>query len=328
MTRTEEPRVAQVAFATTDIAGSLRLYVEGLGFANSGSSALWGDMMELHGLTTEARTIMWWLVGSGAFFQIELFAHGNPRPRALPEDWQAADQGWGRVAVAVSDLDSVLERLPRCGIGEPITASEGGGRRRVAFRDPYAGCFIELIEDVGRALRGPGDFDVDPAIVSVTASVLNLEATCELYERIFGLERVESDVLHGPEDEELWGLKDADRDLVAFRAGSTIIEIVRYKHPSARPKPADHRSSDQGIMNVCLGWRDWNAMRDVVDQLEAAGYTITLPVEHPPIGVTYVTDHDSLIELLALPAELDEVTGFAPVMPLLATAIPTVGGDA
>src|ERR1700722_1649337 len=98
-------QVIQIGASTSDMAGSLRLYSDAFGFSNAGGNCVWGDVIRSQGLDSDARALMWWMVGSQKLFQLEFFHHTNPKQRALPEDWKPNDHGWVRFGVAVHDVE-------------------------------------------------------------------------------------------------------------------------------------------------------------------------------------------------------------------------------
>ena len=153
----------QVGLNTSDLAGSLRLYSEAFGFENAGGQGLWGETIRTQGLGSDCRAMMWWVVGSQEFFQLEFFNHTQPAQRPLPEDWRPCDQGWVRIGIAVPDFAQAVSVLERNGIALLGTAETPA--RRLAFRDPYVGIAVEIVERTG--LSGP-------VFLYATSSVLDL----------------------------------------------------------------------------------------------------------------------------------------------------------
>ena len=315
------PRVVQVALNTSDMAGSLRLYAEALGFANGGASALWGAMMGIAGLDADARTLMWWLVGRQEYMQLELYAISRPQQQPLPADWRPSDHGWVRFGVAVADFDRTLTVLAESGIdtlSEPITRD---GLRRAAFRDPYAGIVVEVLED-GDALPGgmrEHHFDLGPAIAYVTSSVADLDSARAFYERALGLAPEALELLHEPGDEALWGLDGASREGFVVRAGGgVLLEVVSYSQPAGRPKPDSYRLCDQGLAHVCLGSTDRASAMELIERIRSEGLESTMLAGDEEAVATYFTAPGREFErLLGAPERLHARFGFVPAQPFI-----------
>lgn len=292
--------LAQVALNTTDITATLRLYSELFGFDNGGGGVAWGDIARVQGLEPDAYWMRWWMVGGQPFFQLELFHHGHPKQRPLPENWRPCDHGWVRFGVAVEDFDRVASGLGRRSI--PILGTAGAsGKRRLAFRDPYVGVILEIMEGAATA---------SPAVVYATSSVPNIARARVLYGKVLGADIQPLELLHKPEDESLWGLPDAQREGFLVRVGDRLLEIVSYSSPVGRTEPADHRIVDQGIMNVGLGSRDVNAIKTLIARVRAAGLKITIPVSFGEVAGTYIVEPGLQVELIGIPAHLDTMFGF------------------
>jgi catechol 2,3-dioxygenase-like lactoylglutathione lyase family enzyme len=295
--------LAQVALNTADMTATLRLYSELFGFDNGGGGVAWGDIARVQGLGPEAYWVRWWMVGGRPFFQLELFHHGCPKQRPLPEDWRPSDHGWVRFGIAVDDFDRVVSGLQRRSM--PVLGTTGAqGQRHLAFRDPYVGVIIEIMEGAATSC---------PAVIYATSSVPNITRARHLYQEVLGAEIQPLELLHKPEDERLWGLADAHREGFLVRLGDCFLEILSYSSPAGRPQPADHCIVDQGIMNVGLGSRNVAAIQALMARVQAAGVKITIPIVYGEVAGTYVVEPDFPIELIGVPAHLDKLYGFVPI---------------
>lgn len=306
---------------TVDMSGSLRLLSE-LGFVNGQANALWGDIMELRQLGPEARTLVWWLVGRREYFQLEVFEERTNPGAPLSEDWRASDQGWVRFGVAVESLERSVTGVEGLGIEVRRSPSDREGGARAAFKDPYAGVWIELMEH-GTAPGGwrPKHFEAEAAVVYATASVPDLDAYRKLWTETIGFETEPLSVLHDPSDEDLWGLPGAEREgfLARGQDDDVYIEVVSYSHPQPRPRRRDRGLTDQGLAHVCLGLRDPAAAGELIDRLEAAGLEPTVRVGGEELVATYCRDPAGEIEVLGMDAEYDEALGFTPQYGFVAT---------
>ncbi|MGP3534228.1 VOC family protein [Microbacterium sp. RD1] len=292
----------QVALCTSDIARTTRLLTEALGFANAGGRPRWGAWAaRVQELPTGDDTycMMWWLVGGQDFFQFELFHHTSPPQRPRSTDWRPSDLGWVRFGVAVADLDATLDLLGQAGVSPLTDPVERDGVRRVCVREPGADAIIELTEG------GAG-----PAVVSATASVSDLGAVRRFFADALRLVEIDPLLLHRPDDEALWGLAGARRECAVFRVGDALVEFVRYEEPSPRPPVPGALLSDQGIMNIALGYRDRAEMAAALEALYEVGATSSNDLPDVSGGV-YLRIVDGLsIELLLVPPDLDDVFGF------------------
>lgn len=296
--------VCQVALCSSSPSGSLRLFSDAFGFANAGGSAAWGDVLAMQGLSEETHAIIWWMVGAQDFFQLEIFHHGYPEQRPLPEDWRPCDHGWVRFGIKVADFDRVEAHLEQRGV--PVIGRSGEApSRRLAFREPYAGCVIEAIEREG--LEGP-------AVAYATSSVADIGAARAFYGDVVQADIRPLEELHSPEDEALWGLPGAKREgfLARLPGSSAVLEIVQYSSPAGRPRRADHRSSDQGFLNVAVGSRDLDTVRALIGRVQESGMPTTNVVDNGMICGTYIIEPGYELEMLSIPPELDAATGFAP----------------
>jgi catechol 2,3-dioxygenase-like lactoylglutathione lyase family enzyme len=292
----------QIALVTTDQPASLRLYSEALGYRNAGAQASWGS--KIQGVDPQARSVFWWLVGDQPFFQLEIFCYAYPETRSLAADWSPADHGWVRFGVEVADFDATLAALATLGIPLITTPVSRKGRRHAAFRDPWCGPVVEVIES-RTGLSGP-------RVAYVTSSVSDLEGARGFYGEALGLEILPLSHLHEPEDEAIWGLPGAQRDGFVVAAGGIPVEVVSYRSPAGRPKRGDHRLSDQGIMNIALGGRRADPVAEVLDRLAPLALSPPFVFRKGENICGYINDREREIEFASVPEELDSVLGFEP----------------
>ena len=115
----------------------------------------------------------------------------------------------------------------------------------------------------------------------------------------------------------LWGLNDARGDSFLVDAGGVWLEIVQYAHPIGRPRPADYRTSDQGVVNVALGAPDKAPIEAAFKRLAAAGHRPPYLVEVGDLLAGYIIDAEREVELAVIPESLEVALGFAPLSPFL-----------
>lgn len=297
-------QIVQIGMNTSDIAGSLRLYSEAFGFRNAGAQALWGSSIGIQGLEPSARALLWWMIGGQPFFQLELYHHSNPVQRPLPADWRPCDHGWVRFGIGVADLSHCQSALADHGVEILGQISDGSGRR-LAFRDPFLGAIIEVREDAD--LKGPH-------VLYAASSVSSIESARRYYGDLLGLPLIETDLLHTPGSDALWGLEGAKRDGFLVAAGDIFLEIVQYHEPRGKPRPSDYRGSDQGIVNIGLGSREKSDVAGAFGRLAEAGFRPTRIVEKGGLMTGYITDPDHELEIVSVPEELDSALGFEPAL--------------
>src|SRR5437867_8173989 len=214
-------RVIQLGLNTSDLPATARLYAELFGFVNAGGKLVWGEPMRLAGLERSARATIWWMVGPQPFFQLELFHHTEPSQRPLRPDWTPADHGWTRFGVAVQSFAKACTVLDKWGIA-PIGVGECSLRgRRLAFRDPFVGCVVELME----APEGLSSSAETPRVVYAASSVGDLDAARHFYEGSLELPIRPLSDLHDPADEALWGLAESQRNGFVVDTSGTKLEI-------------------------------------------------------------------------------------------------------
>ena len=309
------PRIAQIALCSNSIPDTTRVLSKAFGFAVAGGRPLWGERLaRIQGLPTGAATAvsLWWLVGRQDFMQLELFTHTTPAQRPRTEGWQPSDLGWARWGLTVPDFDDALARLERAGVATLSAPAGPVGHRRVCFLEPGSQVVVEVIEGTADASDRQSFYDLAPAVHHVSVSVADLELTRRLF-LAAGLREVAADAVHTPEHEALWGLTGARREVAVLTDGDIYLEIVQYTDPVGAPRAADHLLSDQGFMNIALGFRDRAGLVETFDALSAAGCTTGNPLPEVA-GGTYVRTPDGLsLELLVAPRELDAEYGFTPM---------------
>lgn len=323
--RPPTPRVMQIAMVSADLPATVRRYTEVFGFADAGGRTFWGPWLaRIQSLGDDAATVLWWMVGRQDLVQLEVFGYTHPVSRPQPADWRPSDVGWAGWSLAVPDFDAALQRLRSSGVSTITDSTVHDGLRRVAFRDPDAGMIVEVLED-GAGLPGGirrRHYDLAPAVVSVTLSVVDLKQARRFLVNTAGLLPTTLD-LHPPGTEGVWGLPAPQRESLVLRGdGDVLVELVQYRDPVPRPRPPDHRLSDLGIMNVGFGHRERVRSDALLARIRAAGYGVSAELPDTPAGGVYVTDREGTsYEVMAQPREFDADFGFQPQPALLRPAL-------
>jgi catechol 2,3-dioxygenase-like lactoylglutathione lyase family enzyme len=310
------PHLAQIAFSVTDLARTFAFYRDVLGFLPAGGTeAFRGPGASLVQGLPDAASVCWWLVDQREFMQLEMFEFESPPVRPLPDDWRPCDIGYTAVGLHVHDLDAALGRLDAAGVRPVAPVGGPPGARRVCVRDPE-GVLLELMEDDPRSPAAPARPRSEIPVVArrVTASVPDLAKAERFWVDTLGLSRATDIALDGPEHDALRGLPDARRDTLLLWAGDFLVELVQYHEPRGRPWPESYRISDQGILNVALGFREIQQLRELWERVIRNGYTSNSDVvELGQGGVVYCNDDQGFsVELLCCPPEMDADFGFTP----------------
>lgn len=296
-----EPHLAQVALSVADMPACLRFYTNVLGFRLAGGRYAAGPgLAHIQGLEDPA-CIMWWLINDQPFFQLELFQYTSPAPTRRQDGWRPCDIGYTRLTFAVADVAATVALAAANG-GRILTAPNTvEAAVRACVLDP-TGVPIELVE--ARYRRSP-------QLVSVAASVSDLPRSALFFSEALGL----TTTIGKPGDREaLWGLPGAAGYLITAMADGIAMELTAYTIPEPAPRRDGFQLNDHGILNVALGYRDWQEFSSAYGRVTAGGYRR----ESAPMGaggaydVSYVTDGDGFsVELLYCPRSSDVALGFA-----------------
>lgn len=315
----DAPPLCQVAFSVTDLRRTHTWYRDVFGFLPAGCTRLNRGPLasRVQGLPRAASTC-WWLVDQQEFFQLEVFQFASPPVRPKPADWRPCDIGYTSVGLHVADFAETVDRLRRQG-GEPLTEPVGAaGSRRVCVRDPE-GVILELMEDDPRRPDAPARLrpEIPVAARSITLSVPDLDRSLRFFTETLGLPAARGVVLHGPEHEALWGLPGAQRRSALLWAGDFLVELTQYTQPVGKPWPAGYRISDQGLLNIALGFRSKAAFDAAYRRCLATGYRGNWrPLNLGAWAVVYVNDDQGFsVELLFSRRWYDRRMGFRPAMP-------------
>jgi catechol 2,3-dioxygenase-like lactoylglutathione lyase family enzyme len=310
------PHLAQVAFSVTDLERTFAFYRDLLGFLPAGGTeAFRGPLASVVQGLPEAASICWWLVDQREFMQLEMFEFESPPVRPLPDDWRPCDIGYTAVGLHVRELDGVLERLAAAGVRPVAPAAGPAGARRACVRDPE-GVLLELVEEdpLGPLSAAPARHEVPVVARRVTVSVPDLAKAERFWVDTLGLVPADRVAPDGAERDALRGLPGARCDGLLCRAGDFEVELLQYHEPRGRARPDGYRISDQGILNVALGFREIEPWRELYERILRNGYTSNCdPVQLGPGGVVYCNDDQGFsVELLCCPPEMDADFGFTP----------------
>lgn len=313
--------VCQVAFSTLSGPALRNWYAQVFGFVMSSKMVFFPPSTSRVQGIPGAWEKCSWLIDQQDYFQLEFFQFWRPQSRPKPLAWRPCDIGYNMMGVAVRDLDQVLRNVAAFSGEHCISLAGEKGERRAYVRDPESN-WVEIYE------RDPVD-DLDggkhssrrpeiPAVVrSMRASVPDLQQARRTYVDALGFEVVDGYSLHTDEDEAHWGLAGAKAERLLVRASNFLLELVKYEQPAASYWPEGYSLSDQGIMNIALGYRDRSRYdRDfsqaVRHGMEPNGEVLDAGV----FRVMYLNDKQGFsTEMLYARKALWSVSGFSPSVP-------------
>jgi short-subunit dehydrogenase len=247
------PHICQVAFSALDAKGLRAWYRDAFGFLPSGGTIFAGPLAKRVQGLDRVLTSCRWLVDSQEVFQLEFFGFVSPKSRKRQPDGRLSDVGYQMIGIHVADFDATLGRLQQLGSAPRVIGKAGA--RMASARDPE-GNWVEIFEmdpldSLAPAKARP---EVNATLRSVTLSVTDLEAARSVWVDGFGLPLAPIETLHGPEHEVLWDLDGARRKSLLVQAGGVLLELVEYETPQPRPHLPGYQISDQGYMNIALGF--------------------------------------------------------------------------
>jgi NAD(P)-dependent dehydrogenase (short-subunit alcohol dehydrogenase family) len=247
------PSICQVAFCALDAKRLRAWYQDAFGFLPSGGTIFAGPLAKRVQGLDRVLTSCRWLVDSQDVFQLEFFGFVSPKSRERRPDARLSDVGYQMIGIHVAHFEATLARLRQLG-SAPRTIGELG-LRIASVRDPE-GNWVEIFErdPLGSLAPVKARPEVEATLRSVTLSVTDLEAARSVWVDGFGLPLAPCEVLHSPEHEALWDLDGARRKSLLVQAGGVLLELVEYETPNPRPHPPGYRISDQGYMNIALGF--------------------------------------------------------------------------
>lgn len=310
----------QIALSVRNLRGCWLWYQEVFGLQPAGGTrAFRGYIAEKVQGLAGARSTCWWLLDRKPFFQLELFEFERPEARPQLAGHRLCDIGYGMIGLHVTDFDAVLSALTKRGAGLLSAPLGESGSRRVCVRDPE-GVLLEIMEDDPLGDVCMVDQASDRPLVavrSITLSVADMAQSENFFIDVLGMEPVEDGALHNASHAALWGLASAHRRERVLRAGGVLVELVQYLDPIGRPRPDGYRISDQGILNIALGFRSQREFERAWRRCRSAGLRGNWwPLRLGAWSVVYVNDNQGFsVELLHVARWYDRFLGFRPKQP-------------
>ena len=268
-----------------------------------------------------------WLVDRQDYFQLEFFQFYRPKSRLRPQGWRPCDIGYSLLGIHTTEFDQTVARLVACSDRETPAPHGPPGDRRLCVRDPE-GNWLEIRERDPLAAIGLCEQrivrpEVPAAARFMRISVPELEPTRAALVDAMGLSEVEGGGLHTPGDEALWGLAGARIDTVLLRGRNFLVELVKYHSNDPKPRPPGYQISDQGFMNIAMGYRSTAEFDRSFARACSAGMRPNgAPVDAGIFRVMYVNDpQDFSVEMLNARQWLWSLSGFNPAEPYVANEV-------
>ena len=324
-----DKHIAQVAICALN-AGHLRdWYQSAFGMVKAGKIFSTPPMNtdRIQGIFPNPTESVSWLVDQQDYFQLEFFQFYRPKSQPKPDAWRPCDIGYNMVGIFVTDFDKALHQIGAAS-DKPLPSVVGIlGERRLCLQDPE-GNWIEVMErDPITQIAGTGSDVVRPELLSATrfmrVSVANLDQSRDAFVNAMGLSVVDDFQLHTPEHEALWGLEGAKLNTALLRSRNFLVELVEYQSHQPRNRPKGYQISDQGFMNIALGYRQTAEFDRAFEQATANGMRPNgKPVDVGIFRVMYVNDPQGFsVEMLNARRPLWSLSGFNPGEPYVENEI-------
>lgn len=264
--------VVSVGTTVSDLARSVRFFVDVLGFTAEGMSMeLAGRPYELlHGVFgARVRTARLRLGRE----QIDLTEYLAPRGRPYPADSRGNDRWFQHIAIITSDMDAAYARLRAHGVAHASTGPQrlpdwnpgAGGIRAFYFRDPD-GHFLEILQ------FPPGKGEArwqarDALLLGIDHTAIVVDDTARalaFYRDGLGLAVAGEGENHGEEQEHLNNVFGARLRITTLRAASGPgVELLHYLAPrTGRPAPLDQSAADLAHWQTTIAGRAPEALLD------------------------------------------------------------------
>jgi catechol 2,3-dioxygenase-like lactoylglutathione lyase family enzyme len=285
------PTILCIGLSCADLEATSHFFCAGLGFSPEGADidlhgGAYGALVGLPGAVLRLRRLR---IGA-EILELSQVADPGPGPgarpgRPIPVESRGNDHWFQHICLVVSELEEVLDRLrrlrPSRGM-DPISSAPqrlpdwnlaAGGIVAFKFRDPE-GHPLELLHfppEKGDprwhgARSGGPVLGIDHSAITIGDTA----ASCRFYDEVLGLKLASDGVNHGPEQERLDGLSEAEVRITAHRCPEGAgLECLQYLQPAGgRPMPADLAPQDGAHWQVRLRVK---ALEAILDRVAGGG---------------------------------------------------------
>ncbi len=298
--------IGQVALVVSDQKRSVDFYTRVLGMDHIfGTAEFRGPDLDKVQQMDRAASSTRWLIDDREMFQLEVFQFENPESRPLPADHSLTDEGYNRVIIAVKSLDEAGAAAQAAGgtLVALLCDVENHDSRHALIKDPD-GILLELVEAPELV---PGD---RPArIIGLGITSLDLSTTVEDLCDGFGFSPCEDKFHH----RRFWDEGGRLERMQTLQLDDMFIVVSQYR--GSRPRAADYRLGDIGVMNFAICFpsaEDFDACFSKTRQMGMKSNIEPLIVKGT-LSITYNNDRQGFsIEMIFMAKKLWGLYGFTP----------------
>jgi catechol 2,3-dioxygenase-like lactoylglutathione lyase family enzyme len=298
--------IGQVAVVVSDQQRSVDFYSNVFGMEHIfGTAEFRGPDLDKVQQMEKAASSTRWLIDDREMFQLEVFRFENPPSRPLPPDHGITDEGYNRIIVAVRSLEQTSAAAVAAGgtVVALLCSEQADHTSHTLVKDPD-GILLELVEAPELV---PGE---RPAkIVGLGITSLDLATSVEDMCEGFGFTPCE-DKFH---NRLFWDEDGALERMQTLQLDDMYLVVSQYR--GSRPRRADHRLGDIGIMNFAICFptaQDFDACYEKTRQLGMQS-NIDPVVVTGTASVTYNNDRQGFsVEMIYMARKLWGLYGFSP----------------
>lgn len=298
--------IGQVAVVVSDQQHSVDFYSSVFGMDHIfGTAEFRGPDLDKVQQMDRAASSTRWLIDDREMFQLEVFRFENPLSRPLPADHSVTDEGYNRMIIAVRSLEQASASAVAAGgsVVALLCHDETDHVKHALVKDPD-GILLELVEAPELV---PGERPARIVGLGITSQDLStsVEDMCDG----FGFTPCEDKFHHRL----FWDESGALERMQTLQLDDMYLVVSQYR--AARPRPADHRLGDIGIMNFAICFpsaEDFDACYEKTRQLGMQS-NIEPVVVAGTASITYNNDRQGFsVEMIYLARKLWGLYGFTP----------------
>ena len=298
--------IGQVAVVVSDQQRSVDFYSDVLGMDHIfGTAEFRGPDLDKVQRMEKVASSTRWLIDDREMFQLEVFHFENPQSLPLSLDHGVTDEGYNRMIVAVKSLEQTSAAAVAAG-GSMVALlcnGETGHARHTLVKDPD-GILLELVEAPELV---PGE---RPArIVGLGITSMDLSTSVEDMCEGFGFTPCEDKFHHRL----FWDQSGALVRMQTLQMEDMYLVVSQYR--GTRPRRADHRLGDLGIMNFAICFpsaEDFDTCYETTRRLGMQS-NIDPVVVAGTASITYNNDRQGFsVEMIYLARKLWGLYGFSP----------------
>ena len=299
-------RIGQIAVVVSDQKRSTEFYASVLGMDHIfGTAEFRGPELDRVQRMEKVASSTRWLIDDRELFQLEVFEFENPRSRPLPEDHSVSDEGYNRVIIAVKSLEKTIDKAVAEGasVAALLCGDSPDEPTHALIRD-FDGILLELVEEPELV---PGERPARIIGLGITSN--DLATTVEDMRDGFGFTPCEDIFQH----RRFWQEQDRLERLQTLKLDDMYLVVSQYR--DSRPRPADYRLGDIGVMNFAICFpdaADFDACYQRSQQMGMQSNTEPMIIKDTA-SVTYNNDRQGFsVEMIFMVKKLRGLYGFAP----------------